>query len=125
MVGGLYTLNCCCESVVVVAAGAGGGGDGVGSGTAAAAAAAAVDVVVGVAADGSVLEDASGAFGAVDAFVGGDVVAALGVDIGPRTGSGSGTSVALSYYLLGPNPTGPRTHISELVAFFSLPHTYL
>lgn len=72
MAGGLYTLNC--ESVVAVMAG---GGDTGGSGTAAAAVAV---VPVGV---GSVLEDASSAFGAVDARVGGDdgLLLLLGVDI--------------------------------------------
>jgi hypothetical protein len=69
---------------VAVAGGAGAGDTGNGT------AAAAVVVVVGV--DSSVLEDASGAFGAVDARIGRDAVAAgllllLGVAIGPRSGS--------------------------------------
>jgi hypothetical protein len=69
----LYTLNC--ESVVLVAATAtavAGGGD-AGSGTAAAA------VPVGVGVDGSVLEDVSSAFGAVDARFGGEDVATAGL----------------------------------------------
>lgn len=58
-----------------------GGGD-VGCGTAASA----------VAVVDSVVKDASGAFGAVDARVGGDNVAAAGIDIGSRSGSGSSGS---------------------------------
>ena len=127
MEGGLYTLNCW-ESVVVAVAASGGGGD-TGSGTAAAA----VVVVVGV--DSSVLEDASSAFGAVDARVGGDAVAAgllllLGVAIGPRSGSGQALVVCgtqtedhTDTYHLGPNPTGPlRTRIFPSSLVRTSPH---
>jgi len=90
----LYTLN----SESVVAADVGGGG------TAAAAAAAAVSVAVGV---GSVLENASGASGAVDARVGGGDAAAgfllLGVDIGQVRHGVNGREWE-RYGFLGPIP---------------------
>jgi hypothetical protein len=132
MEGGLYTLNCW-ESVVVAVAGGAGAGD-TGNGTAAAA----VVVVVGV--DSSVLEDASGAFGAVDARIGRDAVAAgllllLGVAIGPRSGSSQalvvcGTPWTGSYGYVSPRPEPHRAaahaHLSELVTVVRSPHyTYL
>lgn len=133
MPGGLYTLNRC-ESVVVAPV-AGGGGDDPGSGTAAAA----VDVAVAVAVavnDGSVLEDASGAFGAVDARVGGDdLVAGLllpGVDIGSRSQAQAQAQAQVRHLCgtptriySGRTPQGRAAHLSELVSLHSPLHTYL
>ena len=115
MLGGLYTLNCCCEleSVVVVSGARAGGGD-AGSGTAAAA----VDVLVGVGVDDSVLGGASGTFDAVDARVGGGAVAALGVDIWSEVRSRlrhlCGTKLPLTvseeytYTYVSPRPSSAR-----------------